>query len=200
MLISGIFKFKKNRYNPGNDNLKSDNPENDITEIYEKYFSRLYGYAFKCIDDEQGAHSVTADTFMTVKKKWSIISGIEEKAKICFLYRTLKNHISNFQRKERRLSAGEIKDIYEQVNLKCFYKKNGQKTGTGSGLFELKSDINEELQKMGIKISEVLTLRLYGNLSFAEISEILNIPEGTARRRFHEGIIRLRIALKDYID
>jgi len=44
-------------------------------------------------------------------------------------------------------------------------------------------------------VRDVLALRIGGDLAFAVIAEVLDIPEGTARRRMHEALHTLRHAL-----
>ena len=46
-------------------------------------------------------------------------------------------------------------------------------------------------------LREVVILRHYQGLSFREVSEILQIPEGTAMRRMADALVRLRQELQD---
>jgi RNA polymerase sigma-70 factor (ECF subfamily) len=46
---------------------------------------------------------------------------------------------------------------------------------------------------------EVVTLKLWGGLTFSEIAEILSIPANTAASRYRYGIEALRTSLKDLV-
>jgi RNA polymerase sigma-70 factor (ECF subfamily) len=46
---------------------------------------------------------------------------------------------------------------------------------------------------------EVLTLKVWGGLTFAEIAEVLEIPANTAASRYRYGLDALRIRMKDVL-
>jgi len=70
--------------------------------------------------------------------------------------------------------------------------------GTSAGMAEalLREAALREAARLPEGLREVLALRIGGDLPFAAIAELLEIPEGTARRRMHEALRSLRIALE----
>lgn len=56
--------------------------------------------------------------------------------------------------------------------------------------------ITSVLDKIPEEQAEVIRLRMYGNRSFAEISNILQVPLSTAKSRFLYGIEKIRKAMK----
>ena len=56
--------------------------------------------------------------------------------------------------------------------------------------------INFLLSKLPENQSEIIRLHLHSELTFKEISEILKIPEATAKSRFKYGIEHIRKELK----
>jgi len=43
-----------------------------------------------------------------------------------------------------------------------------------------------------VALQDVVSLRVGGDLAYADIGELLGIPEGTARRRMHQAMTRLK--------
>lgn len=56
--------------------------------------------------------------------------------------------------------------------------------------------ITSVLDKIPEEQAEVIRLRMYGNRSFAEISNILQVPLSTVKSRFLYGIEKIRKAMK----
>ena len=56
--------------------------------------------------------------------------------------------------------------------------------------------ITSVLDRIPEEQAEVIRLRMYGNRSFAEISNILQVPLSTAKSRFLYGIEKIRKAMK----
>lgn len=56
--------------------------------------------------------------------------------------------------------------------------------------------ITSVLNKIPEEQAEVIRLRMYGNRSFAEISNILQVPLSTVKSRFLYGIEKIRKAMK----
>lgn len=156
--------------------------------IHTKYFQQLFYYALKSTGDEQAANEAVSDTFMIFREKWKDEGVPNETAVKCFLYRTLKNNLSNIKRKILRNSAVPI-----DTNLKL-------STPDHTACIDLKKDLIRVVDSLKEDIKEVIKLRLFGDLPFSEIAEILEVPSGTARRKYHEGLIRIRVELESYLD
>lgn len=48
-----------------------------------------------------------------------------------------------------------------------------------------------------VAMREVVSLRVGGDLAYADVAELLGIPEGTARRRMHQALAQLKQRLDD---
>ena len=56
----------------------------------------------------------------------------------------------------------------------------------------LESDVWKTVAQLSPDFQEVITMRIKGELSFAEISEILGVPIGTATSRYSRALAELR--------
>ena len=88
------------------------------------------------------------------------------------------------ERRDRRLAA-------EQVGAEA----NGQ-----AAWFELPDDdeirqLQVALAKIPLKFREVITLKIWGELTFAEIAETLGLSPNTAASRYRYGLETLRTRL-----
>jgi len=57
---------------------------------------------------------------------------------------------------------------------------------------ELKSILEKTLKELPTKFAEVISLKIWGEKTFAEIGEILNISQNTAASRYRYGVESLR--------
>ena len=60
------------------------------------------------------------------------------------------------------------------------------------------AELEQQLRQLPDKLRSVVTLRYIGDLSVAEISEILNIRQGTVRSRLHKALKLMRKKLEYY--
>jgi RNA polymerase sigma-70 factor (ECF subfamily) len=63
--------------------------------------------------------------------------------------------------------------------------------GDGTGA-ETRAQVQGALQRLSGEQREVLTLKIWGELTFAEIGAVLEIPANTAASRYRYGLERLR--------
>jgi RNA polymerase sigma-70 factor (ECF subfamily) len=61
------------------------------------------------------------------------------------------------------------------------------------------SDIRNGINKLSLAYRNIIALRLFEEMSFAEISEQLNINASTVRVQYSRGILKLRTLLNQQI-
>ena len=57
--------------------------------------------------------------------------------------------------------------------------------------------LSELLSRLPDKLAEIVTLHIWENLSFAEISRLLDIPESTVRSRYETALRKLKQMMKN---
>lgn len=104
-----------------------------------------------------------------------------------YLYRSLSNLCTDRLRRNSRQCFVSLEQASHIVN-----------TDINARTFEQEFHrINLLLNELPDEQAEVIRLRLHGNKSFSEISEIQNIPLTTAKSRFQYGIEKLRKVLQN---
>lgn len=75
---------------------------------------------------------------------------------------------------------------------------SGLSVGSTTAVVDQKIDVAAVLQTLSAEHREVLTLREMQGLSYAEIAEELNVPQGTVESRIHRARAEVRRRLEGY--
>lgn len=144
-------------------------------EIVKRYKHSVYGVNLSILKDETEAEDATQETFV---KAWNNLDKYDMNRKFSTWLFTVGSNISkNMVRKRDRW--GFLKDVSlvsGGSDPPSTIEKEERKKGIREALFNLKPDYRAPL-----------IMRYWGELSYEEISDILNIPEGTVKTRLHRG-------------
>lgn len=159
--------------------IKSNN-EFYFNKLYEKYRKLVYAIAFSILKDKENSEDIVQKVYIKI---WNM-----EKEKLpktneaCWLYSMTKNEaIDLIKNKKTLLNIDELYYISEEDK-------------------ELNEIINRDsynriISKLNLQEQEIISLKILSNLSFKEISQILNIPESTAKWRYYKSIHTLQLLL-----
>jgi RNA polymerase sigma-70 factor (ECF subfamily) len=164
------------------------NPE-AFCELYEKYYSRIFGYILKRVANLEIAQDVCSETFLkALKSLWKF--RWQNIALSSWLYRIANNEIANYFRKNRAkmialenapepisISNPEIEFIEAQEELEKhqdFLK------------------IQAKISRLETKYQEVIVLRFFEKKQIKEIGGILGKKEGTIKSLLHRGLEKLK--------
>jgi len=154
--------------------------------LYDRYFTLIFNYVYRKIDDEDITADLTSQTFYKALrnlKKYKF-KGVPFSA---WLYRIASNEVNRHYRFTNKKQVYSI-DEQEFENLLEQNSSNQEEIDI--------DDIIYEMQRMSESDIAVLELRFFENKSFAEISYILNIPESNCKMRTYRAIGKLRKLLK----
>ena len=154
--------------------------------LYDRYFTVIFNYIFRKIDDEDITADLTSQTFLKALRnlrKYKF-KGVPFSA---WLYRIASNEVNrHYQQTNKKLVFSF--DVQEFENL---IEQSIEK--------EEKPDIDyiiQQMQSMCESDIEVLELRFFEIKSFSEIAFIMDITEATAKMRTYRAIDKLRKLLK----
>jgi RNA polymerase sigma-70 factor (ECF subfamily) len=147
-------------------------------ELFERYRGPLYGFFRRRLNGDQRAEDLTQETFLAV------IRGANRYTPSAllrtYLYGIAMNLLAAERRKQFRDSPpGEIAP------------EPATREAPDSVLW-----IRQALEKLDDSEREILMLREYEQLSYAEIADLQSLPVNTVRSR----LFRARIALKEYLE
>ena len=154
-------------------------------EIVDAYAGRLYGFFQRMLGGREEAEDLVQEVFVRVVK--AIAEYREEGRFEAWLFRIAGNLARDRLRREPRESALGDREGNRQEELGI---------GTDTCLSLERREDSDRLQKCLTKLPtaerEVILMRHYGELSFAEIAEYTAAPLGTVLSRAHRGLAKLR--------
>jgi len=150
--------------------------------LYDKYFTPIFNFIFRKIDDEEITADLTSQTFLKALrnlKKYKY-KGVPFSA---WLYRIASNEVNKHYRSRKR----KLIYSFDESEFEQLIEKNTEKPAT--------IDIDHIVQQMRSMTEsdiEVLELRFFEGKTFAEVAFILNISEGNAKMRTYRAVEKLK--------
>lgn len=158
-------------------------------ELYEKYYSQIFGYILKRVANVEIAHDIISETFLKVLKnlwqfRWQNISIS------AWLYRIANNEIANYfrKRKNRIVSLEKVLEPIFIHNPLLEIIEAQEKLKRHKDFLK----VQKEISKLPIKYQEVITLRFFEKKKIKEIAEILGKKEGTVKSLLYRGLEKLK--------
>jgi RNA polymerase sigma-70 factor, ECF subfamily len=152
-----------------------------FAELFRRYKQPIFGFFRRRLADAGHAEELTQETFLAVVQG---ASRYQPRA----LFRTYLYAIAL-----RILRAHRRKQVFRATFLG--QRKETQEPARGDAT-EAALVLRQALRKLDRTDREILMLREFEELSYAEISELLNLPLNTVRSR----LFRARVALKELLD
>lgn len=144
-----------------------------IEEIYREYAGMVYKYLISLTRDEGLAEELTQETFYQAIKS---SNKYDESCKIStWLCAIAKNVLMTYKRKH---------PILEDVDETEVATRSAEVEAIGN---VSRVELLKKIHEMEDPYKEVIYLRVFGGLSFAEIGEILGKSENYARVTFYRG-------------
>lgn len=163
-------------------------------EWFRKNGTRLLLFARARTRTEADAQDVLQDAILRLWKSYSEKEGGYLKPPpLALAYTALRNAAIDQARRNTRRDRREQNSAY--VVRETDQAQNWFGTSTIEET-ERAQIIQEAIQQIPEKFQEVLTLKIWGEQTFAEIAETLNIPLNTAASRYRYALESLRKILK----
>jgi RNA polymerase sigma-70 factor (ECF subfamily) len=157
-------------------------------ELYDKYYSQIFGYILKRVADIEVAKDICSETFLKALKnlwkfKWKNISISS------WLYKIANNEIATYFRKKKKTIS------LEKVPEPAFSENPLSETIKAQE--ELKKykdflEVQKAISKLEVKYQEVIVLRFFEKKKIKEIAEILEKKEGTIKSLLYRGLKKLK--------
>ncbi|WP_106769679.1 RNA polymerase sigma factor [Paenibacillus faecalis] len=146
----------------------------DLQHIYDKYFHEVYLFVLSLSRDEHIAEEITQETFFKALKSIHSFNGSSKLS--VWLCQIAKNTYFSYLDKQKRYTPHHS---YDQASDQDIEKQVINKTEA----FRIHKLVHE-LQE---PYKEIFMLRVFGELSFYQISQIFGKTESWARVTFHRA-------------
>lgn len=151
-----------------------------LKEIYNKCNKIVYGIAFSILKNRDNSEDIVQIVFMKIMNMSKDLLPI--KNEMSWIYSLTKNETLNYIRKQKDLV--NIEEAYFLLEE----DKEIQK------IIE-KDSYNNLIKKLPEKDREIISLKILSNMSFREISNLLNIPIGTVQWRYYTALHSLKLMI-----
>lgn len=149
------------------------------------HFRSVYNVGFRYMGDHGGADEVVQETF--VKAFNAIESFRGESSFKSWLLRIATNTALNAIRSRDRHSASDIADLDIKSVHRGFDRLEEQQTA---------NILRAAVAQLPPKQRQALELRIYEDLSFKEVAEIMECPFDTAKANFRHAVTNLKKVLE----
>jgi RNA polymerase sigma-70 factor (ECF subfamily) len=151
-------------------------------EIFEKLNNRLFAYVLSHTSNREESLDIVQDVFIELWKSLKNFQYRSDEAFYGFVFIIAKRKLYRHHKSKRTnipLSENEIDESYE-IKVENYQ-------------YLLKS-----INMLALKYQDILKLRYWSQMTFREISSVLNIKETTAKVWHHRAIKKLEVLLEKY--
>lgn len=166
--------------------LLREGDEKAFTEIYQRYFHLLYGYAYKKIRDQDLTKDILHDFFTKLWEKRTSIPPINNLP--AYLFTTINRKLID------HFLHQKVVDKYVD-SFAVFLSSEEEKTDHLIREKQLMVAINNEISALPPRMREVFELSRKQYLSHKEIAERMDISEKTVDRQISNALTILKSRL-----
>ena len=170
--------------------------EEAFTELVRSYQHKVFNIVFRIVGDRSEAEEVAQEVFVAVFKH---IDGFRGDAKFStWLYRIATNNARNRVKYLARRSQRSHQN-FEDTSEGAIFDAAGERVAgphEQAVARELEEIVREGLASLNEIHRTIVVLRDIEHMSYTEIAEVVDLPEGTVKSR----LFRARAALKAYVE
>jgi RNA polymerase sigma-70 factor (ECF subfamily) len=144
----------------------------------------LYAVVLASLRSKHDADDLLQTIFVRIVRKRRQLA--KARCLDAYIHQIARNEIASFLRR-RRHKPGDLSEIEPWLTA-------ADETGAAS---ELAEEVQAALDRLPRTQREVLILKVYGNKTFREIAEILELSLNTVASRYRYSVDKLRVLLKD---
>ena len=158
--------------------------------LVDRYQNKVYSYVLMLVKDKQLADDIFQDTFLKIIRTIKAGAYKEEGKFIQFAMRIAHNLIIDYFRKAKRLPMVDpTKEDYDMLDNARFTDPSIEEQIITE---QIHDDIRKMVEYLPEEQREVLTMRMYADMSFKEIADATNVSINTALGRMRYALINLR--------
>ncbi len=159
----------------------SNKDEIGYNVFYEKYNKLVYSIAFSILKNKQDSEEIVQKVFIKI---WRVEKEkLPTRNEASWLYSVTKNEVLNF-----------LKNRKGEVSMEELYYVSSEDKELND-IIE-KETFNKIIEKLPMEEQEIISLKILSNLSFMDISKILNVPIGTIKWKYYKTINTLKALLQ----
>ena len=151
-----------------------------LNNLYNEYNRLIYGIAFSILKNKEDSEDIVQIVFLKIFQIDK--SKLPTNNEASWLYSLTKNETLNYLRKKKK-----------ELNLDEFYYISEEDKELNKIIDN--DSYNRLISKLDKQAQEIVSLKILSNMSFREISLLLNIPMGTVQWKYYTSLYTLRLLL-----
>jgi len=152
--------------------------------LVEKYQEKLYWHIRRLVLNHEDADDVLQNTFIKVYRN---IAGFEGKSSLyTWLYRIAGNESLSFLDQQKRRYAESLDDLSQHPAI-LRLKSDPWYDGEEAGIL-----LQEAILSLPERQRQVFQLRYHDEMSYKDMSEILETSEGALKASFHHAVKKIQ--------
>ena len=165
--------------------------------IVKRYKNQLLNFIYRFLGNAEEAEDLVQETFLRVYRNRKAYQKVAKFS--TWIYTIAGNLAKTELRKRKRRRFFSISELgYNDKDYDISDENYNPEKDVDGRIKE--SIIHEKIMELSPKFREVIILRDVQQLSYEEISEIVNIPLGTVKSRVNRGRLKLQEKLKPLLD
>lgn len=157
---------------------------NALGSIYDHAGTRLLRYALFLVKDRTEADDIVQATMLKLARNPKKL--VRSKHPVAYLFRILRNEAYTILYRRKPFEHCDVLPLIPA------------RTSLQSDTWEITEAVHEALAELPAIQAEVITLHLWENLTFREVSEITNESINTVASRYRYGIEKLSKTLRSF--
>ncbi|SDR75358.1 sigma-70 family RNA polymerase sigma factor [Gramella sp. MAR_2010_147] len=166
-----------------------DGNENALGALINRHQHRIYSFIFSKVFDRDIAEDIFQDTFIKVIRTLKRGKYNEEGKFLPWVMRISHNLVIDHFRKNKRMPKFDNSGDFNIFSVLSDGSLNAEKQLIKD---QIEMDVQELIKELPEDQLEVLTMRIYKDMSFKEISERTGVSINTALGRMRYALINLR--------
>ena len=170
-----------------------DGDEASFEELVRRYMKPIFNFAFRMVGTYGDADDVAQDVFIQVYK--SLPSARLDLPFRPWLYVIARNKCLDFLKRKRPLSFSSLQEPDSKENPVDLVLDREPLPEEVLERADVQRQLRDAIAQLPERYRTVVSMRYAGELTFAEIAQVLSLPENTVKTHFQRAKDLLRRAL-----
>jgi len=187
---------KNNKYSYSDEQLMllfQGGNENAYIELVNRYKDKLINFIFNYLGDIESSEDVVQETMIKLYQKKHYYKEI---AKFSTWLYTIAKNLANTELRKRKQRKTTLLSQFSKDDKMYDLPSNDNEVGQEIQTEIVSKIIRQAVNQLSEKFKAVITLRDIQQLSYEDISEIIDVPIGTVKSRINRARLQLQVELK----
>ena len=196
VLSSMSLGSKNNKYRYSDEQLMllfQGGNENAYIELVNRYKDKLINFIFNYLGDIESSEDVVQETMIKLYQKKHYYKEI---AKFSTWLYTIAKNLANTELRKRKQRKTTLLSQFSKDDKMYDLPSNDNEVEQEIQTEIVSKIIREAVDQLSEKFKTVITLRDIQQLSYEDISEIIDVPIGTVKSRINRARLQLQVELK----